>query len=302
VAALILVSGATGSLGRRVVRELSAAGAAVRAMVRDPASATDLVAPGVEVVQGDFDDPDTLDAALRGVEKAFLSAPASMRQVKHEATFIDAVQRAGTGHVVKLSLISADPKSPGPIPQWHGMAEKRLESSGVRFTHLRPNFYMQTMLRFAAPIRQIDTFCLPLSCARVALVDMRDVASATAAALLGAGHEGRTYVLTGPESLNFDEVAAEVSTTVGRPIAYQPITPEEFKAIILKHWNTIEPYADATVSIWRSASSGTYAPVDGDLAALIGRKPRSFAEFVRDHAEVFVPAKPSPRARRRQTA
>jgi uncharacterized protein YbjT (DUF2867 family) len=300
-AALILVSGATGSLGRLVVRELAAAGAAVRAMVRDAASATDLAAPGVEVVQGDLEDPDSLDAALRGVEKAFLAAPASMRQVKQEATFIDAVQRAGTGHVVKLSLISADPKSPGPIPQWHGMAEKRLESSGVRFTHLRPNFRMQTMLRFAAPIRQIDTFCLPLGGARVALVDMRDVASATASVLLGAGHEGRTYVLTGPDSLTFDEVAAQLSTALGRPIAYQPITPEEFKAVILRHWKTIEPYADATVSIWRGASSGTYAPVTPDLAALIGRPPRSFAEFARDHAEFFAAAKPAARARRRET-
>jgi uncharacterized protein YbjT (DUF2867 family) len=302
VAALILVSGATGSLGRLVVRELAAAGASVRAMVRDPAAATGLAAPGVEIVQGDLEDPDSLDAALRGVDTAFLFPPATMRQVKQEANFIDAVQRAGTGRVVKLSLISADPKSPGPIPQWHGMAEKRLESSGVRYTHLRPTFYMQTMLCFAAPIRQIDTFCLPLHCARVALVDIRDVASATASVLLGDGHDGRTYVLTGSESLDFSEVAAQLSATVGRPIAYKPITPEEFKAIILKHWKMIEPYADATVSIWRGVGSGSYAPVRSDLATLIGRKPRSFAEFAQDHAELFARAKAPPRARKRQSA
>ena len=297
---MILVSGATGRLGRLVVRELSAAGMAVRAMVRDPAASTEFVGPGVEIVRGDFEDPDSLDAALRGIDKALLVPPASMRQVRHEATFIDAVRRAATGHVVKLSVISADPKSPGPIPQWHGMAEKQLESSGVRFTHLRPNFSMQTMLRFAAPIRRIDTFCLPLGSARVALVDMRDVATAAASVLLGTGHEGRTYVLTGPESLDFDEVAGQLSAAVGRPIGYQPITPAEFKAVILKHWATTEPYADATVSIWRGVSHGSYTAVTPDLAALIGRPPRRFAEFARDHAGSFA-ARAAFRARRRET-
>jgi uncharacterized protein YbjT (DUF2867 family) len=301
-AAVILVSGATGKVGRHLVRALSAGGAKVRAMTRDPGSATHLVAPGVEIVRGDLEDPAALDEALRGVGKAFLLPPASMRQVKLEANFIDAAKRAGIRHLVKLSLLSADPKSPGPIPQWHGMAEKRLEASGIPFTHLRPNFYMQNLLWFARPIREIDTFCLPLRDARSALVDQRDVAEAAAAVLLGDGHEGRTYVLSGPRSLDFMEVAEELSQGLGRRILYKPITPEEFKAIILKHWQMLEPYADATVSIWRGMSAGSYAPVTAELAGILGRAPRQLGDFVRDYAEMFMPGKASPRVRRRKTA
>jgi uncharacterized protein YbjT (DUF2867 family) len=301
---LILVSGATGKVGGELVRALSAAGAAVRAVARDPATATPLIGPGVEIVRGDYEHPESLDEAMRGVEKAFLVPPASMRQVKQESNFIDAAKRAGIGHVVKLSLLTADPKSPGPFPQWHGMAERRLEGSGVRFTHLRPNFYMQNLFWFARAIRDVDMFSLPLRDARAALVDLRDVAAAAAAVLLGEGHEGRTYVLTGPQALNFYEVGKLLSEITGRPIGYKPITPEEFKATILKHWNMIEPLADATVSIWRGMSSGSYAGVSPDLGTLLGRPPRSLADFLRDHLALFLPGatKAAPRARKRQIA
>jgi uncharacterized protein YbjT (DUF2867 family) len=287
---LILVSGATGRVGSNLVRVLSGAGIQVRAMVRDPATAMQLVAPGVEIVRGDFEDEESLDAAMRGIDKAFLLPPGTMRQVKQEANFIDAAKRAKLGHVVKLSLIKADPKSPGPIPQWHGMAEKRLEASGLKFTHLRPNFHMQNMFWFARPIREIDTFCLPMAEAKTALVDARDIADAAGEVLLGSGHEGKTYLLTGPQAMDCYEVAETLSTVMARRITYKPIAPEEFKTIVLRHWNLIEPYADAIVSIWRGMAGGGYDQVSDDFERLTGRKPRSFAEFLRDHAEIFAPS------------
>jgi uncharacterized protein YbjT (DUF2867 family) len=295
---VILVSGATGRVGQNLVRALAAGGADVRAIARDPDTARRALGPGIEIVQADLEEPESLAGAMRDVDKAFLLPPACMRQVKLESNFIDAAQRAGIRHVVKLSIVSADPKSPGPIPQWHGMAEKRLEMSGVPFTHLRPNFYMQNLLWFAHPIREIDTFCLPLGDARTALVDVRDVADAAAAVLLGEGHEGRTYTLTGPQSLDFAAVAEALSEAVGRAIAYKAITAQEFKAIILKHWNMLEAYADATVSVWRGISAGSYAAPTGDVATILGREPRVFAKFAREHADVFMPAKASPRRRK----
>jgi uncharacterized protein YbjT (DUF2867 family) len=302
---LILVSGATGRVGGNLVRVLSSAGAQVRVIVRDLAAATRLIAPGVEIVRGDFEDEATLDAAMEGVDKAFLLPPGTMRQVKQEANFIDAAKRAKLRHVVKLSLIKADPKSPGPIPQWHGMAEKRLEASGVKFTHLRPNFYMQNMFWFSRPIREIDTFCLPMGDAKIAPVDVRDIASTAAEVLLGTGHEGRTYLLTGPETMDCWELAEQFSLATGRRITYKPIAPEEFKSLVLKHWNLIEPYADAIVSIWRGMAGGGYDQLSGDVEHVTHRKPGSFADFLRDHAEIFAPTSSTgnhARQKRRKTA
>jgi uncharacterized protein YbjT (DUF2867 family) len=292
-------------VGSNLVQVLSRAGVQVRVMVRDPAAATRLIAPGVEIVRGDFEDEEALDAAMRGVDKAFLLPPGTMRQVKQEANFIDAAKRAKLRHVVKLSLIKADPKSPGPIPQWHGMAEKRLEASGVKFTHLRPNFYMQNMFWFSRPIREIDTFCLPMGDAKIAPIDVRDIAATAAEVLLGSGHEGQTYLLTGPAAMDCWEMAEQFSLATGRTITYKPIAPEEFKSIVLKHWNLIEPYADAIVSIWRGMAGGGYDQLSLDVERVTGTKPRSFADFLRDHAEIFTPASSTgshARAKRRKTA
>jgi uncharacterized protein YbjT (DUF2867 family) len=285
---LILVSGSTGKVGSELVHLLSQAGERVRALVRDPARATSLILPGVELVRGDLEDPETLDAAMHGIEKAFLLPPGTMRQVKQEAQFIDAASRAKLRHVVKLSLLSADPKSPGPIPQWHGMAERRLEQSGLAFTHLRPNFYMQNLLWFARSIRAKDAFFLPLKDARAALIDVRDVAAAAAAVLTTPGHEGRTYAITGPESLSFGDVAAILSEATGRPISYVDIEPAEFKKLIIRQWNVIEPYADAAVSIWRGMSAGGYQAVEGDLVRLLGRPARRLAGFVAENLDAFL--------------
>jgi len=299
---VILISGATGRIGRPLVHALSTAGAAVRAMTRDPASVVGVIGPGVEIVEADLGAPATLDAALQGIEKAFLLPPASMRQVRLESNFVDAARRAGVRQLVKLSMLSADPKSPGPLLQWHGMAEKRVEGSGMEFTHLRPNFFMQNMLWFARSIREIDTFCLPMDDARVAIVDARDVAEAAAAVLLGSGHEGRTYRLTGPEALSFEEVASLLSRAVGRTIAYKPISPEQFQASIVKNWQLSAPYARAIVSVWRGMRAGLYAESVPDLAEVLGRKPRRFAEFADEHAMIFVPRAPGARAASRRTA
>jgi uncharacterized protein YbjT (DUF2867 family) len=295
---LILVSGATGKVGSELVRLLAAGGERVRALVRDPAAATSLLMPGVELARGDLEEPETLDAAMAGVDKAFLLPPGTMRQVKQEAQFIDAALRARLHQVVKLSLLSADPKSPGPIPQWHGMAERRLEQSGLPYTHLRPNFYMQNLLWFARSIRSKDAFFLPLKDARAALVDARDVAAAAVAALTTPGHEGRTYTLTGPGSLSFADVAEILSRATGRTISYVDIDPGEFKKLIIRQWNVIEPYADAAVSIWRGMSAGGYQAVSDDYVRLTGRAPRRLAAFVEENIEAFVPHARPRRARK----
>jgi uncharacterized protein YbjT (DUF2867 family) len=255
-------------------------------MVHVRAKAARLQSAGIEVVVADPAQPESLDAALDGVEKAFLLPPPSIQQFGFEAKFVDAAKRANLKHVVKLSMIAADPKSPGAIAQWHGMAERRIEESGLPFTHLRPNFFMQILLAFAPQIQAAGRLELPLNGSRVAFVDVRDAAAAAASVLNGTGHEGKIYTITGAEAPNAGELAAELSAAISRGVEYMPVAFADFRRIVLG-WGVAEPYADALLSIWHRAGHGTYAEVSDDLPRLIGRRPTAFAEFARDYAHVF---------------
>jgi len=282
---VILVTGAAGTIGRHVVRLLADAGRPVRAMVQARAKAA-LLPAGVEIVVADAAQPAALDAALDGIEKAFLLPPPSIQQFGFEAKFIDAAKRARLKHVVKLSMIAADPKSPGAIAQWHGMAERRIEDSGLPFTHLRPNVFMQVLLAFAPQVQAAGRLELPLNGSRVALVDVRDAAAAAVEVLSGAGHDGRIYTLTGAAAPTAGEMAASLSAATGREVEYVPVAFADFKRTVLG-WGVAEPYADALLSIWHRVGHGTYAEVSDDLPGLIGRPPTGFAEFARDYAHVF---------------
>jgi uncharacterized protein YbjT (DUF2867 family) len=284
---VILVTGATGTIGRHVVRALAEAGRPVRAMVHDPAKAALLERSGAaEVAVADYAQPASLDAVLAGVDKAFLLPPPSIHQFGFEAKFVDAAKRARLKHVVKLSMIAADPKSPGAIAQWHGMAEKRIEDSGLPFTHLRPNLFMQSLIAFAPRLQSAGRLELPLNGTRVALVDVRDAAAAAAAVLGGDGHEGRIYTITGDAAPTAGEMAASLAEAIGRGVEYVPVAHSDFKRVVLG-WGVAEPYADALMSIWHRVGLGTYAAVSDDLPRLIGRRPIGFAEFARDYAHVF---------------
>ena len=283
----ILVTGATGRVGRPLVAELARRGLPVRALVRDAVRAAAVLPAGVELFQGDLSAPETLDAAFGGVDRAFLLPANTLHQFKHEANFIDAAKRAGIKHLVKLSIVGADSKSPGPIAQWHGMAERRIEGHGLPHTYIRPNFCMQNLLWFAEEIRRSGSFRAPVGDARAAMVDARDVAAATAEILAsGNGHLGRSYTLTGAQAISFAEVADSLSAAVGRKVEYVDVPCGTFKDIMVGE-GTPAPYADAIVSLWRTLGFGRHEPVTDDIATILKRPPIGFDAFARDHAAAF---------------
>src|SRR5215211_831576 len=150
---MILITGATGTTGREVVEALRRLGAkGVRALVRDPARADFIRAAGFETVAGDFERPETLDAALEGVERALLLTPPSPQTFEQQRAFIEAARRAGVRHVVKLSAFGADADAPEGFGKWHGQSENLPKTSGLKWTILRPNFFMQNLLGQARQI------------------------------------------------------------------------------------------------------------------------------------------------------
>ena len=183
---MILVIGATGNVGSKLVEQLATMGHQVRALVRSPAKATRIQELGVEIVPGDLECPDMLDAALKGVEKVFLLSSDDPRQGELQGNLIEAAQRGAVRQVVKLSAFTAAPDSPVSFARWHWQTEQQLLASGLASTILRPTLYMQNLVTFfAQSIAAQGLFVLPMKEGKVSQVDARDIAAVAARAHRG---------------------------------------------------------------------------------------------------------------------
>ncbi len=281
-----LVTGATGTNGTELVKLFAAKGIPVRAMVRDVKRASSISLPGVEIVTGDFDTPHTLEAALEGVERAFLLSNSSENAEKQQLTFVEAAKQSGVAHVVKLSQLGAEADSPNRFLRYHAAAEAALRSSGMAYTFLRPNLFMQGLLNFAPTIKSQNAFYAAAGEGKISVVDIRDIAAVALAALTGEGHAGKIYDITGPEALTHAEIAAQLSTAVGRHIAFVNVAPEDMRKAMLEaglpQWQTdglLEEYAE-----W---SQNKAAQVTSAIKDATGQEPHTFADFARDYAAAF---------------
>jgi uncharacterized protein YbjT (DUF2867 family) len=284
---MILVTGGTGLNGKELLHRLSARGVAVRALVRNPAKAAAIAAlPNVEIVQGDMARPETLAAALRDVESAMLISSSDPMMLEVQSNFIDAAKPAGVRHVVKLSGIMPELDSAFRFARMHGEIEKRLEASGMAFTHLRAGEFMPAYFRQAPNIAAKGAMFLPMEEARIASIDVGDIAEIAAKVLTGPGHEGKTYPLTGPEALTMAEVAAKLSAATGKSIRYVNVPPEAARQAQLAAG--MPPYlADALFELFAERRNGKEAKVWPDAAVLLGRRATSFDEFARRNAAIF---------------
>lgn len=278
----VLVTGATGTVGSKVVQELASRGQAVRAFARDPGPP----AAGVEVAAGDFAKPDTVEVALKGVDRVFLASPNDPRQAEWETNVIDAAVAAGVARVVKLSAIGAQVGSPLEFWDAHGRVEEHLRRSGVPAVVLRPSFFASNLLASAEAIRHAGRFFLPARGARVAVVDPRDVAAVAATVLGREGDDGRTYRVTGPEVLTFGEVAEQLSGALGRPVAFVDV-PDDAAREAMVESGVPSWFADNLVTLFALLRAGGAAEATDDVREVTGREPRSVADFARDHASLF---------------
>lgn len=276
---MILLTGATGLTGKHVAQALSAKGAKLRALVRDPAKAGDLAAMGVELVQGDLSDAASLIEAFKGVDKAFLLMGNVEEQLACEKRFIDAAKAAGISQLVKLSAIEADANHSNLLKQYHGGSEDHLIASGVPYTILRGNVFMQYMLYFKPVIDQTGAFYVPRDDAKMAMVDVRDIADVAAAALTEPGHLGKIYTLTGSEILTFGDVAAAFSKVLGKEVGCVQIPAEAYKEALLgtgqSDWT-----ATAVTEEFVLMGDGGADVVTGDIKTITGKEPRTFQAMI----------------------
>ena len=310
---MIVVTGATGNAGSQVVRALAARGERVRAFVRDPGRARQVLGEDAELAVGDFADAASVRAALEGADVLLLSCADDPRRVGWETAAIDAAVAAGVRRIVKLSAAAAEPGSPVAFWDWHGQVEQYLRSCGTGWVILRASWYMSNVLAAASGVAAEGRLYAPAGQARIAMIDPRDVGAAAAAVLCSpghesspghggsaghggspghgasAGHEGKTYLLTGPRAITYDEVAAGLSaatrsrvefTDIPGDAAYQAMIGDGMPGFV----------AEQIVAMFARLRQGMATQVSPDVEALTGSAPRDFACFATDHARLFAPA------------
>ena len=284
---MILVTGATGLNGSELIRRLSAKGVPVRGLVRNPAKAAALsTLPHVEIVEGDMAQPETLMAALQDVDRAMLISSSAPDMLDVQSNFIEAAHKAGVKHVVKLSGIMPELDSPFRFARMHGEIEKRLEASGMAFTHLRAGEFFPAYFRQVRSILAKGALTLPMEDAKIASIDIGDIAEVAAAILTHSGHEGKIYPLTGPEALSMAEVAERLSAATGKPIQYINVAPEEAKSANLA--NGMPPYlAEALFELFAERRKGKESQVSPVIPTIFGWQPTRFDEFAARNAAIF---------------
>jgi uncharacterized protein YbjT (DUF2867 family) len=287
---MICVTGASGTVGREVVNQLQAIGAPFRAAVSSASSAEAARARGLDVVTCDYYQPDTVRAALRGCDVLFLLGPNLIEQTDLEIGAVDAAKAEGVRHIVKLSVMGAVDEAYS-LAQVHRPVEKAIESSGLGWTFLRPNSYMQNVVTFMKPTIQSDSMFYSASGnARISHVDTRDIAVVAAQALTAPErHQGQAYVLTGPEAVTYDDLAAAVSSVLDRPIAHVTLPPEDLKAGMLAE-GLPEPLADRLLDLERYFREGKASIISGDIERITRRPATPLAHYLRDHAPLLKSA------------
>ena len=283
----MLVTGATGRVGRVVVDLLIAAGVPVRALIRRSEAAATLPA-NVEVAHGDLTVPESLDAALKGVTSVFLvwtAPPTTARAV---------VERLA-GQARRVVFLSAPYKTPHPFYQQpnpmaalYAEIERLIAAAGLESTIIRPGMFASNALFWwASTIRADGVVRWPYGAAETAPVDDRDVAAVAARTLYQEGHAGGDYVLTGPESLSQSEQVRIIGDVLGRRIKFEELSPDEFRSETEGSWP--RPVVDMLLAAW-SATIGRPAFITSTVFDILGSRPRSFRQWAADHATAFTEA------------
>jgi NAD(P)H dehydrogenase (quinone) len=280
---VIIVTGATGNIGRELIKLLAATKTSARAVTRDPSKIKEV---GIPAVQGDFADPASLDRAFEGANHLFLLASNSPDQVKLERNAIEAAKRARFQHIVKLSALGASTASPIALGRWHGEVEAELKACGIGWTILQPQFFCQNLLGNLPTIKAEGTIYGSFGDGKQAFVDVRDIATVAFATLTQPGYMGRTYVLTGGHAYNWVEVADLVAKAAGKPVKYVDV-PAEAMLGNLKGAGMPEWFARDMIGLMTYVRSGGAGELTSTVPEITRKPARTMAEFVSEHAALF---------------
>ena len=285
--AKILITGATGNIGKELTKYLAEKAVPFRAMVRSVTNAKEIAnLPGAELIEGDFNDTASLEKALTGIEKAFLLTNSSEMAEQQQTNFVEAASKKGLKHIVKLSQWAANVNSPVRFLRYHAVIENLIKESGVAYTFLRPNLFMQGLIGFRDTIIKKNQFYGAVGDAKISMIDIRDIAAAAGEALTTAGHNAKIYNLTGPESLSHTDIAEKLSSATGRPIQFVDITPDMLHDTLL-NVGFPEWQAAGLVEDYAHYKAGEASEIHSDVKDITGKDPITFDQFAKEYASLF---------------
>jgi uncharacterized protein YbjT (DUF2867 family) len=284
---MILVTGATGTIGREVVRLLAAGGERVRAMTRNPAKTAASFPSGVEVVRADFTDPESLVVAAEGTKAVFMLSAPGPWVIQHDEAMLAAARSAGVRKAVKLSAIGTGDKSDVKVGDWHLPGEQAVRSSGLAWTVLRPSGFASNALRWADAIRAGAPIPNPTGTGTQGIIDPTDVAEVAARTLTLPDHDGHVYTLTGPELLSVPDMAEQLGQALSRTVETVDMPLEDYRDQLSAAG--LDPaFVETAVNGARLIAEGGNATLTGDVERMLGRPARTFAAWAHDHRAAFT--------------
>ena len=283
---MICITGAGGTVGSEVIKQLESANAPFRAAYFSNEKAEAARARGIDASIIDYNRPESLRAAFHGCEKLFLLGPNAPNQTQIELNAVEAAKAVDVRHIVKQSVLRADEEA-FALAKVHRPVEKAIESSGFEWTFLRSNSFMQNVVTFMGEtIKAEGAFYSASGKARISHVDVRDIAEVAMKALIESDHEGKAYTLSGPEALTYDELANELSKVLGRSISHISLSPSDLKNGMLEQ-GMPEEIADRILDLERYYREDQASRLSNDIKQVTGRDPRPFSQYARDYASML---------------
>ncbi|WP_442600576.1 SDR family oxidoreductase [Paenibacillus sp. KN14-4R] len=287
---MIVIIGATGTIGSALLKRLVDLGEPVRALSREPEKLrnqiSDLDRSIIEVASANASDPESLRRAFTGASQLFLAMSNSPRQIEWETSIIQIAVEAGIEHIVKISSPAFEESSPVAVAGWHREIEKTLSESGVTHTVLRPYAFMQNLQHHAPTITTQDVFFGSMGESPCNFIDCRDIADVAAEVLTNREVSGHIYTLTGSEIFNYPQIASKLSALLNRSIRYINMEPQALYRNLIEHGQMPSWIANHVVEIQAMASVVPERPTD-TVKRLLGREPRTLDAFLNEYIENF---------------
>ena len=282
----ILITGAPGNVSSGILAALKNSGHTLRTLVHNPEKVEAIRESGVDARVGDLEKPWTLDPAFEGVDTLWLLTAGSPRSPEQNSNALWAARKAGVKHVVRLSALGATPSSPSISHRLHAISDAELVASGLPYTLVKAQFFAQSFLGAAEPIKEKGCIFMPLGEGKIGIIDSRDVSEFAAHVLTTEGHTGKVYSLTGPASLSVHQVAEAIGSAIGKPVKYVPIPVEGLKKVLtekgLDEWSV-----NRSADVFNLYATNGGNLVTDDFQGIMGRAPRSFEKFAQDYAGAF---------------
>ena len=283
---MILITGATGKTGSATAKSLGEKGETFRALIRNEEKKEGLESLGGEVVIGSIENTGVVNQSMQGVKTVLVLLPNSESQLALEKQLVDSAKQAGVERIVKMSSIEATPDATSPIPKLHLESEEYIKQSGLAWTMIKPNFYMQNLLASAGTIKEQGKIFLPMGDGKTGMIDTTDVGKVLAKVLSEDGHESMNHEITGPEILSFYEVAEIFSQVLGKQVDYVDVPMDAYKET-LGQFLTNQWHLDAVIDLFKGIAEGGIEDKTDTFNELMGETPTSLSQFLAENSFIF---------------